>query len=81
MRMNTYMSIRNAFYSWAIFISAWIMAWCVYDYEIKSFEDIASKSLITLFAMIIIYPLTALSLGAILRFIDKKIRQKLRLSL
>lgn len=81
MRMNTYMSIRNAFYSWAIFISAWIMGWCVYDYEIKSFEDIASKSLITLFAMIITYPLTTLSLGAILRFIDKKIRQKLRLSL
>lgn len=81
MRMNTYMSIRDTFYSWAIFIAAWIIAWCVYDYEIKSFEDLASKSLITLFVMIITYPLTALFLGALLRFMDKKIRKKLRLSL
>lgn len=79
--MNTYMSIRDTFYSWAIFIAAWIIAWCVYDYEIKSFEDLASKSLITLFVMIITYPLTALFLGALLRFTDKKIRKKLRLSL
>lgn len=79
--MNTYMSIRNTFYSWAIFISAWIMAWCVYDYEIKSFEDVVSKSLITLFIMVITYPLTVLFLGTLLKFADKKIRQKLRLSL
>lgn len=81
MKMNTYMSIRNTFYSWAIFIVAWIIAWCVYDYEIKSFEDVVSKSLITLFIMVITYPLTVLFLGTLLKFADKKIRQKLRLSL
>ncbi len=81
MKINTYMSIRYTFYSWAIFITAWIIAWCVYDYEIKSFEDVVSKSLITLFVMAITYPLTVLFLGTLLKFIDKKIRKKLRLSL
>lgn len=81
MKMNEYMTFRDTLYSWAIFIVAWIIAWCIYDYEIKSFVDVVSKSLITLFVMIITYPLTVLFLDTLLKFADKKIRQKLRLSL
>lgn len=81
MKMNEYMTFRGSIYSLTIFIVAWMIAWCICDYEIKSFADVVSKSLITLFIMIITYPLTVLFLGTLLKIADKKIRQKLRLSL
>lgn len=76
--MKDYMTFRGSIYSLTIFITAWMIAWCICDLEIKSFADAVSKSLITLFIMIITYPLTVLFLGTFLKFIDIQIRKRLR---